>query len=147
MKRSLTLVLALSLIGVVFVAPARGASGLVAAYSFDEGSGTTVADASGTGNTGTISGATWISSGQYNGALSFRADDSARVTIPNSASLQLTTAMTLEAWVNPSIVGSAWRDVIYKGTDNYLLEATSSKAGKPSGGGKIASSSAATSGR
>jgi chitodextrinase len=140
MKRSLTLVLALSLIGVVFVAPARGAPGLVAAYSFDEGSGTTVADASGTGNTGTISGATWTSSGQYNGALSFRADDSARVTIPNSASLQLTTAMTLEAWVNPSIVGSAWRDVIYKGTDNYLLEATSSKAGKPSGGGKIGGS-------
>src|SRR5205823_699573 len=34
--------------------PARAQTGLVAAYSFDEGAGTTVADASGNGNTGTI---------------------------------------------------------------------------------------------
>ena len=37
----------------------------------------------------------------------------------------LTTAMTLAAWVKPSTVTSAWRDVIYKGNDNYYLEATS----------------------
>ena len=36
------------------------ATGLVAAYAFNEGSGTTVADASGNGNTGTLSGATWV---------------------------------------------------------------------------------------
>ena len=35
-----------------------GNPGLVAAYSFDEGTGTTVHDASGNGNNGTISGAT-----------------------------------------------------------------------------------------
>ena len=33
--------------------------------------------------------------------------------------------MTLEAWVNPSIVSGAWRDVIYKGNDNYFMEGTS----------------------
>ena len=37
---------------------------LVAAYGFDEGSGTTVADASGNGNNGTISNATWAATGQ-----------------------------------------------------------------------------------
>jgi hypothetical protein len=37
--------------------------GLVAAYSFDQGNGTTVADASGNGNDGLISGALWTSSG------------------------------------------------------------------------------------
>ena len=31
--------------------------------------------------------------------------------------------MTLEAWVNPSTASNAWRDVIYKGNDNYFLEA------------------------
>ena len=31
--------------------------------------------------------------------------------------LRLTTAMTLSAWVNPSQVTSAWRDIIYKGND------------------------------
>jgi chitodextrinase len=116
---------------------AQAATGLVAAYSFDEGLGTTVTDASGNGNTGTLSGPTWTPAGKFNGALSFREDDLARVTIPNSSSLQLTTAMTLEAWIDPSIVGSTWRDVIYKGKDNYFLEATSSHLGKPVGGGKI----------
>ena len=47
------------------------------------------------------------------------------MTINDSASLHLTTGMTLEAWVNPSTVSSTWRDVIYKGNDNYCLEATS----------------------
>ena len=42
--------------------------------------------------------------------------------------------MTLEAWVNPSSVTSAWRDVIYKGNDNYYLEATSTNASKPDAG-------------
>ena len=41
------------------------------------------------------------------------------MTINDSASLHVTTGMTLEAWVNPSTVSSAWRDVIYKGKDNY----------------------------
>ena len=43
--------------------------------------------------------------------------------------------MTLEAWVNPVSVSSAWRDVIYKGDDNYYLEGTSANGGVPAGGG------------
>ena len=98
-------------------------SGLVAAYAFDEGSGTTVTDASGNGNNGTISNATWSTSGKYGDALQFNGTN-ALVTIPNSASLQLSSGMTLEAWVDPSTV-NAWRDVVYKANDNYYLEATS----------------------
>src|SRR4051794_22652674 len=92
-------------------------SSLVAAYSFDETSGTTVTDSSGNGNTGTIAGATRSTSGKFGGALSFNGS-SARVNVPNSASLQLSAGMTLEAWVNASAVTSAWRDVVYKGDDN-----------------------------
>ena len=92
---------------IVSVAPSRQASaapsGLVAAYGFDEGSGTTVTDASGNGNTGTVSGATWATAGKYGKALQFNGT-SAVVTIPDAASLHLTTGMTLEAWVNPSTV-------------------------------------------
>ena len=29
--------------------------------------------------------------------------------------------MTLEAWVYPTSVTNKWRDVIYKGNDNYYL--------------------------
>ena len=124
-------------IGVVEFAwtPAATAAtaGLVAAYGFDEGSGTTVADASGNGNTGTISNATWAASGKYGKALQFNGTN-ALVTIPDAASLHLSTAMTLEAWVNPSTVTAAWRDVIYKGNDNFYLEGTSSNGSKPDAG-------------
>jgi len=58
---------------------------------------------------------------------------SGKVTIPDSASLRLSTAMTLEAWVKPSTVDSKWRDVIYKGNDNYYLSASSTNGGKPAG--------------
>ena len=47
-------------------------AGLVAAYSFGEGAGLTVADASGVGNTGTIQNATWTAAGRY-GVLGERA--------------------------------------------------------------------------
>src|SRR6476469_4978207 len=111
-------------------------SGLVAAYAFDEGSGSTVSDASGNGNVGTIAGATWSSAGKYGSALSFNGSSS-RVTIANSSSLQLSSGMTLEAWVNPATVSSAWRDVIEKGNDNYLLMATSDHSSAPGDGGII----------
>jgi hypothetical protein len=121
----------------VSLAPSQQATaanaGLVAAYGFDEGSGTTVTDASGNGNTGTISGATWAASGKYGKALQFNGTN-ARVNVPDAASLHLSGGMTLEAWVNPSTVNGNWRDVIYKGNDNYYLEATSTNASKPDAG-------------
>jgi hypothetical protein len=67
--------------------------------------------------------------------LSFNGSSSL-VSVPDAASLRLTTAMTIEAWVNPSSVTSVWRDVIYKGNDNYYLEATSCcGTGGPAAGG------------
>jgi glucose/arabinose dehydrogenase/PKD repeat protein len=89
------------------------ATGLVAAYSFDEGSGTSAADVSGNGNRGTVSGAAWAGAGKFSGALSFDGLDDI-VTVPHSASLLLTTGMTLSAWVNPSVVTGSWRTVVFK---------------------------------
>src|SRR5438132_6201092 len=106
---------------------------LVAAYAFEAGTGSTVADASGNGNTGTIINATWATAGKYGHALSFNGSN-ARVDIKDVASLRLTTALTLEAWVNPSAVSSAWRDVVYKGNDNYYLMATTDHSSRPGGG-------------
>ena len=95
--------------------------GLVAAYSFDEGAGTSVGDASPYANDGTIGNAVWTPSGRYAGALSF--DGTEAVMVPDAASLDLTDAMTLEAWVNPTDTGT-WHDVIYKGVDSYFLAAS-----------------------
>src|SRR5205085_10266571 len=119
----------------VFTLAPSGSSatpGLVAAYAFNEGSGASVADASGNGNIATTANTSWAATGKYGKALSFNGSN-ARVTVPDSASLHRTSAMTLEAWVNPSAVTNAWRDVIQKGNDNYYLEATSTHGSRPAG--------------
>src|SRR5262245_5382996 len=69
---------------------------LVAAFGFNEGAGAAVADVSGAGNHGTISAATWTTSGRFGNALSFNGANS-WVTVADAASLDLTTGMTLEA--------------------------------------------------
>ncbi|MGH8488503.1 MAG: LamG-like jellyroll fold domain-containing protein [Gammaproteobacteria bacterium] len=88
-------------------------AGLVGAYNFEEASGTTVDDGSGKGNTGTISGATRTTQGRFGNALSFDGVDD-WVTINDGASLDLTTDMTLEAWVYPTVNMSQWATVILK---------------------------------
>ena len=44
------------------------------------------------------------------------------MTVPDAPSLDLTNAMTLEAWINPANNSPAWRDVIYRPDDDYFLE-------------------------
>jgi chitodextrinase len=110
-----------------------GPPGLAAAYSFNEGLGPSAADASGNGNAGAIGSASWITTGKYGNALSFNGSN-ARVTVNDSASLDLTTAMTLEAWVYPT-AGDQWRDVIYKGPDDIYYLMSSSDLSRPATGG------------
>jgi PKD repeat protein len=78
----------------------------LAAYSFDQLSGTVLVDLSGVGNNGTITNAAWSSAGKFHGALSFNGRANSLVTIPNSPSLDLTAGMTLEAWVDPTSLNS-----------------------------------------
>ncbi|MDX6466674.1 MAG: hypothetical protein QOI27_1714 [Gaiellaceae bacterium] len=93
--------------------PAAPPSGLVAAYSFDEGRGTVVRDASGNANTGTTRRAAWSADGRHRGALSL--DGRAGwVTIPHSPRLDLGGSLTVEAWVYPAALGKAWRAVVFE---------------------------------
>ena len=106
---------------VVSTGAGSGVAAPVAAYGFNEGAGTTTTDASGNGRTGALTNATWTAAGKYGGALSFNGSAS-RVTVADAASLHLSTAMTLEAWINPSgTVAASWQALIYKGVDNYFL--------------------------
>jgi glucose/arabinose dehydrogenase len=105
---------------VVAATPAHAATGAVAAYGFNEGTGTAVTDASGTGNSGATTGTTWAAGGRFGSALSFNGSSSS-ITIPDSNSLDLSTGMTLEAWVNPTALGSAWRTAVFKQSTSGMV--------------------------
>ncbi|MEC4749970.1 LamG-like jellyroll fold domain-containing protein [Methylomicrobium sp. Wu6] len=98
-------------------------NGLVAAYGFEEASGTKVADASGNGNIGTINGAVRITNGHSGKALQFNGTSN-WVTVNDSASLDLSTGMTLEAWVYPLSQTDGGNTIILKeasGAEMYAL--------------------------
>jgi hypothetical protein len=101
------------------------AVGLVAAYGFNEGLGLTANDASGTGNNGALAGPVWNAAGRFGQALSFDGIND-WVTVPDANSLDLTTGLTVEAWVRPTDL-SGWRTVVIKeigGGEAYTLYAS-----------------------
>jgi autotransporter-associated beta strand protein len=107
--------------------------GLVAAYDFDDGAGTVLTDVTARGHNGTISGATWTASGHSGSALTF--SGSQRVTVGDANDLDLTTGMTLEAWVYPTAVPADWTTVILKENNPSLAYAlyAGTPANRPEG--------------
>ena len=122
---------------------AAQSSGLVAAYSFDEGTGTTVTDVSGNSLNGTIVGATWTTGGMYGNALSFNGTSS-YVDLGNPAGLHLTGSMTLEAWVKA--VGNPPDDgqIIAKSDDTGWQFKTSPDTGPRTFGVQVSASPGAS---
>jgi chitodextrinase len=111
---------------------------LMAAYGFEEGTGVTVLDVSGNSNTGSISGASWTAAGKNGSALSFDGVND-RVFVASSSSLNVTTALTVEAWVFPTAAQGGWRTVVQKEVDAYLLHASSNAGAlRPAAGGTYA---------
>ncbi|WP_374087864.1 LamG-like jellyroll fold domain-containing protein [Methylomicrobium lacus] len=98
-------------------------NGLVAAYGFEEASGKTVQDVSGNGNNGTIKEAVRITAGRYGKALKFDGVND-WVTVNDSASLDLSAGMTLEAWVYPLSQTNGGNTILLKqasGAEVYAL--------------------------
>ena len=107
--------------------------GLVAAYSFDAGTGNVLADASGNNQNGSISGATWTAAGRNGGALTFDGTND-KVTIADHESLDLTTGMTLEAWVRPTALGGLGRSSRRSGAAASCMRCTQARTPRgPSG--------------
>jgi hypothetical protein len=92
------------------------APNLVTAYGMNEGSGTTLADASGSGHTGTlVNGPAWVA-GQatYGQALSFDGLDDA-VSVANPTGYNFGTAdFTIELWAKRNVLGGAQRHLVSK---------------------------------
>src|SRR2546425_2992902 len=88
-----------------------GPSGLALALGFDEASGTTATDSSSSARNGTITGAVRVP-GKIGSALSFDGVDDWVTVIDGvtGSPLDLTTGMTIEAWVNPTAM-SGWETI------------------------------------
>ena len=90
---------------------------------------------SGHGHAGTMTGPDLVGAGHSGGALVVRRRQRLRAASPTTPTLDLTTGMTLEAWVRPSALGTAWRTVLFKeqaATWRYALYANTS-TGRPTG--------------
>lgn len=102
------------------LSPLFNTQGLVGYWTFNEGSGTTVGDQSGNGNTGTWngSGSHWGSgkvdayAGQFNGSSDY-------VQVSDSSSLDPASGITIAAWVKPTSGG--WRYIISKNLDSQYM--------------------------
>jgi hypothetical protein len=112
----------------------------VAAFGMNQGSGASILDATGNGHTGAISGAAWSSQGKFGSCLSFNGSNSL-VTVNSTSLLNLSTGMTLEAWVFPT-TNNGTRDVLIKegpGVDIYNLYARNWR-GLPEGNAYVSGS-------
>ena len=94
-------------------------SGLVAHYTFDEGSGTTAGDSSGNGNTGTLTnGPTWTTGKVGSGAVSFDGtNDVISITDVPTLNFGASGSFSVSFWTKPNEV-----------TGNFIAKIASSLA-------------------
>jgi len=94
----------------------------VAAVGEDYANNSTVHDYSQYGNDGTIQGAIYVDTGRYGGAFYFPKEGN--ILVPDSQSLDVNTAITLEAWVKTADTS----DQMVIGKDNaYILAVSGGK--------------------
>ena len=110
-------------------------NGLVGYWNFDEGSGTVANDTSGSGNNGTINGASWIAGKIGSGALSFDGTGNyVNLGSPSSLDFSQENAFTISAWVYPDgAIGSYAaifsRGGVNVGNTNTVYHLSSNNAG------------------
>ena len=114
-----------SLVASATTFPRYAPDGLVACWSFDEGTGGTAKDRTGHGFDGALNGEVTWAGGINGNALGFHGTGAAssRVVVPDTAALRFGThdSFTLSAWVYPSALHNAEQAVIAKSRDtgNY----------------------------
>lgn len=101
-------------------APTFTGNALVAAYAFDEGSGSSATDSSGNSNTGTlIASPTWVAPGRYGSALQFNGT-SQYIDVNDSNTLDLTQSFTISLWVSPTATSTNYSALVNKNASPLL---------------------------
>jgi len=115
----------------VSISVLANANGLVAAYGFEEASGTTVLDSSGNSVGGYMSNTVRSASGRYGKGITF-GGASSMVVVPENSLLDITGSLSIEAWVKPTAAGTNWQNVVLKGGPNTALSYILNAVGMPS---------------
>jgi len=76
-------------------------------WLMNEGSGNTVQDLSGNGNTGTLASAVVWSTGQFGAAAEFNGDENTRITMPDSPAYSGLSQITVSFWMYPHSLETA----------------------------------------
>lgn len=144
-KRQLLSIAIVFLIGVsmLLILPLKGksaTSGRVAYWSFDEGSGTTAADSSGNGNTGTLeNGPQWVA-GMLKTGLGFDGSND-HVSISSSPSLDVSgNQVSIEFWMKPTVdlpISGASMYIFDKGDSYFGIILAETTGGDASNYGKL----------
>lgn len=113
MSRLLAAVAA-ALITATCASSAAAATGVVGHWPLNDGAGTLVADVSGTGNNGVLSGDASWSPGLSGSALSF-GGASGQVQVADAPSLEPASAVTVSAWVRHAGSPGPYRYIVAKG--------------------------------
>ena len=92
---------------------------LVLYYHFNADESGVVTDQSPAGNHGTVSGAVWTTGGYVEGAYDFNGTNQ-WISVPAASSLNLTTAITMSAWVKFKGEGTGNHAFVMKHTTSWL---------------------------
>jgi hypothetical protein len=115
-------------------APAVAATGPVGNWQLNEGSGTTVADSSGNGNNGLLSGGTTWVPGVSGSALSFDGSTGqVQVKLSDDNALEPATAVTVSAWFRHAGSPGIYRYIAAKGGNGCIAASYGLYSG-PNGG-------------
>jgi hypothetical protein len=122
---SITLSISLILLP-LYVPSVLAEANLVAAWSFDEGSGNVAKNITSNEHAGEVKDAKWVD-GKFGSALEFKGAEPSQVEVPGSPALNLTEAVTLEAWIKAKSVAGfcglvqKWNDDGGVNKRQYLL--------------------------